>query len=212
MADASVYPSKRSWPALIAQHINLPYECYARPGGGNLLIAEQIMNNVSLPGAGDRLVEPAFFIINWTYIDRFDFVDCTNDRWETLRPGGGKDGREHVDDFYYRNLHSQYKDKLTTLMHIKLCIDSLQQAGHKFLMTYMDDLLFETQWHCTPAVNRLQTAIRPYLKTFDGKNMVEYSRALGHKISTNAHPLEAAHLDLFDYALRHFDVDKIKTS
>jgi hypothetical protein len=212
MADADPLPSRCSWPALIARHLGLPYQCMARPGGGNMLITEQIMNHVALPGAGDRLMDPAVFVINWTYIDRFDFYDSDHSRWETLRPGGNKTGREHVDNFYYRNLHSQYRDKLATLLNIKLCIDSLQQAGHEFIMTYMDHLLFETEYHCTPAIRRLQTAVRPYLRSFDELNMVEYSVSRGHQNTLGAHPLEAAHQDLFDYALGHFDIDKIKTS
>jgi hypothetical protein len=212
MADADPFPSMHSWPALIAQHLGLPYQCMARPGGGNLLIAEQIMNHVALPGAGDRLMDPAVFVINWTFIDRFDYYEADNNKWETLRPGGNKSGREHIDNFFYRNLHSQYQDKLVTLMHIKLCIDALQQAGHEFVMTYMDHLLFETKYHCSPAVRRLQTAIKPHMLDFAGQNMVEYSVSRGHEKSLAGHPREAAHQDLFEYARLHFGIDKIKTS
>lgn len=184
----------------------------ARPGGGNLLIAEQILNHVAMPGAGDRLMEPAFFVINWTYIDRFDYTNPKNDRWDTIRPGGAWDGQEELADYYYRNLHSQYRDKLTTLMHIKLCVDAMQQAGHEFVMTYMDHLLFETQWHTSPAVLRLQEHIRPHMRQFDGRNMLEYSRDRGHDFGHQAHPLESAHKDLFQYVLANFAVDKIKTA
>jgi hypothetical protein len=212
MADADPYPSRCSWPALLAQHLHMPYQCMARPGGGNLLIAEQILNHVAMPGAGDQLMEPAFFVINWTYIDRFDYANPTNDRWDTIRPGGAWDGQEELADYYFRNLHSQYRDKLTTLMHISLCIDAMQQAGHEFVMTYMDHLLFETQWHTSPAVLRLQEYIRSHMRQFDGRNMLEYSRDRGHDFGLQAHPLETAHADLFQYALANFDIDKIKTA
>ena len=208
MADADPYPSRCSWPALLAQHLHMPYQCMARPGGGNLLIAEQILNHVAIPGAGDQLMEPAFFVINWTYIDRFDYVDSSNDQWNTIRPGAQDSVAEH----YYRNLHSQYRDKRTTLMHIKLCIDTMQQAGHEFVMTYMDHLLFETQWHTSPAVLRLQEYIRSHMRQFDGRNMLEYSRDRGHDFGHQAHPLESAHEDLFQYVLANFAVDKIKTA
>ena len=212
MADADPFPSQHSWPALLAQQLGMSYQCMARPGGGNLLIAEQVLNHVALPGAGDRLIEPAFFVINWTYIDRFDYTNAQNDRWDTIRPGGSWDGQEALADHYFRNLHSQYRDKLTTLMHIKLCIDSMQQAGHEFLMTYMDELIFETEWHISSAVLRLQEYIRPHLRQFDGRNMLQYSRDRGHDFGLQAHPLESAHEDLFQYALGNFAVDKIKTA
>ena len=163
-----------------------------------------------MPGAGDQLMEPAFFVINWTYIDRFDYINSKNDRWDTIRPGGIWDGQEELADHYYRNLHSQYRDKLTTLMHIKLCIDAMQQAGHEFVMTYMDDLILETQWHTSPAVLRLQEYIRPHMRQFDGCNMLEYSRVRGHNFGHQVHPLESSHKDLFRYALANFVVDKNK--
>ena len=200
MADANTYPSKCSWPALVADHLQIPYQCMARPGSGNLQIAEQILNHVAR--------EPAFFVINWTYIDRFDYVDSSNDQWNTIRPGAQDSVAEH----YYRNLHSQYRDKLVTLMQIKLCIDALQQAGHEFVMTYMDQLIFEIHWHVSQAVLNLQQQIQPYMRQFDGGNMLEYSRDRRHAVGSLDHPLESAHKDLFQYALGNFDIDKIKAT
>lgn len=212
MPDADPLPSRNTWPALIARHLGVPYQCMARPGSGNLLIAEQVLNHVALPADGIKPMEPALFVINWTYIDRFDFFDANCRQWATLRPSGNKKHLEAVDTFFYKHLHSQYRDKLTTLINIKLCIDSLQQAGHSFVMTYMDGLLFETQYHCTPAVRRLQQAIRPHMLTFEGMNMLDYSKHLGHQITQLQHPLEPAHRDLFVYALDRFGIDKIKTA
>ena len=200
MPGADTSPSKHSWPALLANHLHMPYQCMARPGCGNLQIAEQILNHVGQ--------EPAFFVINWTYIDRFDYADLHNDQWNTIRPGDQAGPAE----YYYRNLHSQYRDKLTTLMHIKLCIDALQQCGHEFCMTYMDDLIFETAWHTSPAVLSLQEYIRPHLLQFDGRNMLQYSQDHDHAVGCMAHPLESAHKDLFQYALANFAIDKIKTA
>ena len=37
-------PSKLSWPSLLAQSLNYTYECYARPGSGNLRILEKVLN------------------------------------------------------------------------------------------------------------------------------------------------------------------------
>ena len=200
MSDADKLPSKHTWPALLADHLHMPYQCLARPGSGNLHIAEQILTHVAQ--------EPAVFVINWTYIDRFDYVNPENDQWNTIRPGA----EDSVADHYYRNLHSQYRDKLVTLMQIKLCVDALEQAGHEFVMTYMDDLIFETEWHASQAVLNLQACIQPHMRQFDGRNMLEYSRDRGHAVGSLDHPLESAHKDLFWHALGNFDIDKIKAT
>jgi hypothetical protein len=200
LPDADTMPSRHSWPALLARHFKLPYQCLARPGSGNLSLAEQILNHVS--------VEPSFFVINWTYIDRFDYTNSSKDKWSTIRPGV----QESLAEYYYCNLHSQYRDKLTTLMQIQLCIDALQRAGHKFCMTYMDELIFETEWHTSPAVLQLQEQIRPYMQQFDGRNMLEYACIRGHDVGPQSHPLKSAHEDLFQYALANFAVHKVKTA
>ena len=200
LPDADLFPSQLSWPALLADHLGMPHQCLASPGCGNLQIAEQILNHVDQ--------EQAFFVINWTYIDRFDYANPNNDKWSTLRPGAKDSLAEH----YYRNLHSQYKDKLTTLMHIKLCVDAMLKAGHEFRMTYMDHLILETQWHISPAVTSLQECIRPHLLQFDQRNMLEYSHDRGHAVGHLQHPLEAAHKDLFQYALTNFAIHKVKTA
>lgn len=195
------YPSQTSWPALLARHLNLPYECYACPGVGNLQITNEILNHTA---------EPAVFVINWTFIDRFDYGDPNDERphltnWHTIMPGDAAE----VADFYYRNLHSEYRDKLTALINIKLCIDTLNQAGQRFIMTAVDDLLFDTRWHQSPGIALLQAAIRPAIQTFAGANMIEYARQRGHALGAKNHPLEAAHRDLFSYALDNFGIDKV---
>lgn len=198
MADADPQPSRSTWPALLAQHLGFEYECWAQPGCGNLMVAEQVIHHLSLP---NNDTQPAVFVINWTYSDRFDYCDPANDTWHTIRPG---DDSQSVNQFYYRYLHSEYRDKLTTLMLIKQCQDLLDQSGHAYLMTYMDPIMLDQRWHQSPAVYKLQQQVRPNLLTFDGVNMLEYSRQRGHSITQRQHPLEAAHLDLFAYAQRHW--------
>ena len=174
--------SQLTWPALIAQKLGLGYSCYARPGSGNLRIIENIIMQ-------STDTEPAVFVINWTWIDRFDYANHLDNKWQTIMP---------VDDTslartYYKELHSQYRDKLTTLIHINTAIDLLQQKNIPFIMTYMDNLIFETQWHCNPAILALQEKVRPYLQTFDGQNFLEWAKLNSYPISPTMHPLEPAH-------------------
>jgi hypothetical protein len=189
--------SQLTWPALLAKDLNLDYECYARPGSGNLRILEKVLS-ISTQ-------DPAIFVIGWSWIDRFDHIvsdDKTHvyDRvgecevWQTIMP---VDTNSKA-DFYYRNLHSQYRDKLSSLISVKTCIDTLKQKNISFIMTYMDELLFENNWHANSAVIDLQNYIKPYMTTFDGKNFLEFSKKNNFPISPTWHPLESAHRAAFE--------------
>lgn len=186
-------PSRHTWPALLAQHLGYEYDCYARPGSGNLQIAERVLSQAACNAQH-------LFVIGWTWIDRFDHTD-SNDHWQTITPTTETD----VGLRYYRDYHSQYRDKLTTLMAIRLCIDTLRHKGCPFIMTFMDDLTFETQWHTTPAVTDMQDYVRPYLNEFGGKNFLDWSRAGGYEISDMLHPLEPAHRAAADLVISDLD-------
>ena len=103
-----------------------------------------------------------------------------------------------VAETYYRHLHTEMRDKLTTLLNIRTAIDALRASGNRFIMTYMDDLMFDTCWNTTPAITALQGYCEPYMTRFDGKNFLDYSRAKGFEISATLHPLEAAHKSAAD--------------
>jgi len=172
-----------SWPALIARHFGYDHVCSAVPGSGNLQILESVLLHAD---KGDLCV------VNWTWIDRFDFVDTRDESWQTLRPILDHDHAE----FYYRNLHGQYRDMLTNLIYISTAICFLQDKQIPFLMTYMDNLLYDIVnpgWHQSEAVSYLQQKVRPYLHDFEGKNFLDWSREQGFAISEAWHPLESAH-------------------
>ena len=172
--------SRHAWPALISKKINLRHKCYAKPGIGNLQIAETILKEI------DK--EPSIFIIGWTWIDRFDYTSIL-DTWQTISPMP----RSKHSEFYYKNLHSQYCDKLTSLIAINSTLELLKNSNHKFIMTYQDELLFETKWHTSAAIETLQKNIQPHMTTFNGKTFLDWSRDCGYKISPKMHPLEDAH-------------------
>jgi hypothetical protein len=182
-----IQPSNHTWPARIAQHLGLDYECFAWAALGNLQILERVLSQVN--------TEPAVFVVNWSWIDRFDYVQ--DDNWTNVRPTCTTPQA----DYYYRHFHSQYRDKLTTLINIKLSIDTLQQHGHQIIMSYMDDLIFETQWHVSPAVVELQDYVRPFMTTFEGKTFLQWSRDHGYHVNERMHPLEDAHKAAADYLI-----------
>lgn len=182
-------PSQRTWPALLAKKCDLRYECYAGGGIGNLAILDRLSQQV--------VENPtAFFVVQWTYIDRFDYSDHygqhytpgIND-WCTIRPNA----KTKESDFYFRSLHSEYKDKLTSILYVKSALDLLQQNRCKFIMTYLDRLLLCDTWHCSSAMMAWQNDIKKHLINFDGEDFLTWSRQRGYDINERNHPLEQAH-------------------
>lgn len=180
--------SQSTWPALYAKHLGLDYQCHAQAGTGNLSILENLLGQLANP-------EPAIFVVNWTWIDRFDYNNRENNSWKSILPND----TDWSAQYYYRKFHSQYRDKFTTLNHIKLAIDSLQQRNSAFIMTYMDDSMMETAWHTSPAVNYLQTSIAPHLTKFNDMNLLDWSRSNNYPVSELWHPLDQAHQAAFEY-------------
>ena len=185
-----------TWPALIAEHYGYDYQTFAKPGSGNLQIAERLLNQTTN-------LAPAFYVIGWTWIDRFDYIDKTNlwpgTKWSTLTPMYSAE--DTLAKLYYKDLQSEYCDKLTTLMSIRLSIDTLKQKEYPFIMTYMDDLMFDSTYNTSAAINELQDYIRPYMTRFDNMNFLEWSKKKGYPIGISSHPLEQAHAAAADYIL-----------
>jgi hypothetical protein len=196
-------PSNFTWPAHLARYLKYDYQCYARPGSGNLQIAERVLSH-----ATD--VDNSMFVVGWTWIDRFDYTNSTISNspqaskwtnWRTIMPVD----ETKLAKTYYQSLHTEYRDKLTTLMSIRLVIDTLKQKNIPFLMTYMDELIFDQQWNITPAVTDLQEYVLPYMTTFDNLNFVSWSKKNGYPITKIGHPLEEAHAVAGDYMIKVFD-------
>lgn len=189
--EHSAHGSVLTWPGLIAKRKHWEYQCYARPGIGNLKILHSVLNHAAVSSSRD------FFVIGWTWIDRFDYLLSHNNKWQTILPAD----QTQQATMYYQQFHSEFRDKLTCLTAVKLAIDTLTQKNIGFFMTYMDDLMFDTKWHTDPAVIDLQQYVKPWLHNWQGQNFVNWSRANGCAISTDNHPLEAAHqasADLFE--------------
>ena len=180
-----------TWPALIAKSLGWEYACYARPGIGNLRILERILAESS-----DNSQQ--FFMINWSWIDRYDYINNEEKKsWKTIMPMDSDADAE----FYYKNLNSQYQDKLKTLIYIHQAITVLQSHNIPFVMTYMDNLIFENEWNHSQAIAHLQDLTRPWLTTFEGKNFLDWSYDRGHAISQTKHPLDSAHCDAAEFLL-----------
>lgn len=193
--QAKATPSQLTWPALLAKDLGYQYECWAKPGSGNLQILSRLLDSLAAP-------EPSLYVVGWTWIDRFDYCAARNNQWQTLTP---MDETEEA-KFYYQQLHSEYRDKINTLITIKSAIDALKQSGHRSIMTYMDDLIYDTRWNISPGMRSLQDQVRPYLKDFEGKNFLDWSFDQGYPIGPRGkHPLEEAHQAAFSLIKRDLD-------
>ena len=183
--------SQLTWPAILASQLGYGYQCHARPGAGNLNISDIVLNHLDDDNC-------ALYVISWSWIDRFDYTNSDISRskpdiiwknWKTLRPGS----ESNLAKTYYQELHSEYRDKLTSLLSIKTVIDVLKQKDLPFIMTYMDELLFDREYNITPAIKQLQDYVKPYMTVFEGKTFLDWSRSHGYPESANWHPLEQAH-------------------
>ena len=188
--------SNLTWPALIAQNLGLDYECTACPGAGNLKILCDVISQASLD-------DPSVFLINWTWIDRFDFV-TDQEQWSTLLPSDDNE----VSNTYYKHLHSQIRDMITSVYAVNTAIDFMRERQIHFVMTYMDHTMLEhidPNWHDPKYVSAIQSKIKNSLIDFDGNNFLDWSRDRGFAISENWHPLEDAHQAAADLMMPRID-------
>ena len=185
--------SHLTWPALLAKDHNWAYSCYARPGAGNLEIADQVLSQLSVTE-----LDPVVHVVGWTWIDRFGFLGSAHHRWGGPWRSIMPIDTDPVAEMYYKYIHSESRDKLTALINVKVVIDTLKQRGHKFIMTYMDDLMFNPQDNATPAIAELQDYCKPYMTRFDNLSFLDYSKENGFEISQTQHPLEPAHQAAFE--------------
>ena len=185
----------QTWPAIIADRLGVDHENHSRGGSGNLHILNQILSH-----AGDDCI----CVVNWTYIDRFDFCSFKTEQWETLRPVLD---HEHA-NFYFQNLYGQYRDMLSSLIYVKTAMDFLNQRHVPFVMTYMDYLLFEPVdpgWHDPTSIQYLQEYTRSSMCDFGGKNFLDWSLDNNFAIGKNSHPLDRAHQSAADYWTNHIN-------
>lgn len=182
-SDQLLKPSRLTWPALISKKLKLKYECYAHPGVGNNYIAQQVVEHAD---------PDSLCIINWTWIDRWEFFDIVKNKWLTVRPTGTED--HPLAEIYYKYLQSELQDKWQSLNYIYSTHEYLRRHNIPFVSHIMDELLLDVTHHCPQYIAKLQNDIRddilrfPYFTTF-----LTWSQMNDFEISDNLHPLEQAH-------------------
>jgi hypothetical protein len=181
--------SRLTWPSLVASNLNLEYRCLAQGGVGNRFIFNQILEHIH---------NDWIFIINWTWIDRFDYTDSISRDWHTTRPSLDN---YKIDSFYYKNFHSEQMDKLNSLGFIYQTINLLEKYNKKYLMTYMDKLLLDSEFNSSKGIRLLQSECFPKLHSMSDMTFLEWAKFNNYPISESYHPLEPAHEKAAEYWL-----------
>lgn len=176
--------SQVTWPSLIAKELNLKYHCFAQPGRGNQSIAFTIF----------RLAKKTSLnIINWTWIDRYDYHFIQGSWPNTMRPTNIDANSE----YYYKNIHNELDDKLRNQNIIYSVIQYLKINNIPFVMTYMDKLLLDKT---LIGLENITSEILDNLRTFpNDQTFLEWSRNNGYTESEGWHPLEQAHEKAAEY-------------
>ena len=177
--------SQHTWPALAAQQLDLGYECYAHPGVGNNYIAQQVVANAD---------PDSLNVIVWSWIDRWEFFDITDNEWVTLRPTGTED--HPLAETYYKHLQSELQDKWQSLNYIYSTHEYLRNNDIPFVSHVMDSLLLDQTYHAPSYITNLQDDIVDTISSFPCKQtFLEWSRSKGYPESKGWHPLKQAHLE-----------------
>ena len=189
-----------SWIGLVAKNLGHEYHTSAVPGCGNDHIARQIYTWFSNNSADDALA-----VINWTWMNRWDFYIVEHETWITLGPTCvpeklkdlvDRTQAEDIIDFYNTRANSSLIwNKFRNLQTMYAVQTYLKQKNINNIQTYMDYELVDQQYHAPEYIQELQTLVRPDLQLFDSLNFVDWSCKHGFTVTDpGRHPLEDAHL------------------
>ena len=188
--------STLTWPALLAKSLDATYQSYSLGGAGNQWISWQVAT---------RIKQDTLYIVNWSWFERFDYVDIETDLWTTTHP----QHEDKLDHYFYRNLDSDIWNLHRNLQQIHSTISLLKQNNVNFIMTCLDNSYLSdlkdfrpgTQSNIvwTRAISSLQEQVLPHIVDFEGMSFLEWSKHKGFELGPNGHPLEKAHIEAAKY-------------
>jgi hypothetical protein len=189
----------QSWIGLAAKTLGVDYETLAVPGCGNENIARQILTYFSNNPSDNVLA-----VINWTWGARWDFYIPEVEQWTTLgltcvpsklAPTVGQEEAEKILEFYNKYPgHSTLWDKWRSLQTIYMAQQYLTSLGVFSIQTFMDNEMWDQTWHAPDYIQKLQDLTYSPMKTFEGKNFLDWSYSRGFSVTqAGLHPLEDAH-------------------
>lgn len=168
--------SRLTWPALVAQQLNLNYISASSGGIGNREIAHRVFGCADIS---------TMVIINWSWIDRFDYQNGN-----TILPGHNGTNEK----FWFANLQNDFDDKVRSLMYVNAVHGYLKSNNIPFISTIMDHLMFDESYHSNQGISKMISNVKKDITYFpDNLSFLEWSRANNYPESASWHPLEQAH-------------------
>ena len=176
-----------TWPALIAKAWNIEYRCNETGGIGNQRISHKVFERYLISGN----LNQSFYIINWTWFERFDYVDSEQNTWQTLHPRHTGD----LEHFFYKHIDSDLWNMIRNLQIIHSTIKFLEDNRVDFVMTCLDPQIFtrDRPEEFNKIISPLQNAVYPYFVNFDNMTFLEWSNKNKFSCGPGGHPLEEAH-------------------
>jgi len=191
--------STQTWPALIAKSLNADYDCRAFGGIGNLQTSFKTIGKIK---------QDYLYIVNWTWFERFDYVNVVIDEWQTTHPKH----EDKLDHYFYRNLDSDLWNLFRNLQQIHSTISLLKQHNTDFIMTCLDPTYSIKIKDCRPnqalfqkwddVIIDLQEQVLPYIIEFNGMSFLDWAKHNNYQLGPNGHPLEDAHSAAAQYIQR----------
>lgn len=174
--------SQLTWPALIADQCQYKYHCYANGGSSNSAIARTVL---------DSFHKDALNVIQWTWIDRTEYVDLETNTWQQIRPS---EEENNISKEYYRNFQSELQDKWINLNIIVNTLQYLEARNIPYVCHVLDQLLLDQTYHVPAYVKKLQEYLTSRVHWFPGRTtFFEWAKLEKFPISDAWHPLEQAH-------------------
>jgi hypothetical protein len=194
--------SKLTWPALLANDLNLKYHSYAYGGSGNAGICRRVLFAIE----SGLVSNNDFLVIQWTWKVRYDiFTNKENAfRNDHINPDIGWETLHVTDDnynsnTYYKNIQSDENDKYESLKQIVLVSTILDQYKIPYFMTCLDSTLTDEINFNPPYVNILIKQIKDKLHWFNNKGFYHWAKDQNFTLGESGHPVDDAHYAAFKY-------------
>ena len=194
--------SKNTYPALLAKHYNLDYDCIAYPSASNQGIAKKIFDY--------KNIQECLFVVQWTFPSRlgvdlsYNYFDKNKNKtnWFDLAPNNW----DLIDHFHeYREYTQQLKD---------LNIDKLHDVVYRHTGNDVN-FMFYTNLAIRATQQLLDSTKTPYIfiagcnavcnincvHDIDGLGFVEYCDAKQFEKGPHNHPLHEAHQSICNFIL-----------
>ena len=176
--------SLSTWPALVAKKLGIEYDCMTIGGRGNHWISMSVSTYLEKH-------RDALFIINWSWFERFDYIDVVTGEWTVTHPRH----TDQLDHYFYKHIDSERWNLHRNLQQIHSTICLLEQNSIDFIMTCIDPMLYNKENFVTP----LQAQVNHYIVNFYGYTFLEWAKHKNFEIGPGGHPLEKAHVEAAKY-------------